>query len=146
MSDTNKIIVPVDFLQYTDNLVTFSTEIAGQLGAELFFLHVIEEADLYGGYIGPTIKYLTPEMTKQAETKMELLLSLLADTDIKCRGTVVSGDVVDSILECVKQESGDMIIIATHGRKGLEKFWLGSVAEKLIRSALCPVLSYTPPK
>lgn len=146
MNTTNKIIVPVDFLNYTDSLVEYSTNLAGKLSAELCLFHVVQESNIYNDYIGPTIKHFVPDMLKVAEEKMQKLVDRLNATGTNCTGKVTYGDVVEAIIGYAEEENGDMIILATHGRKGLEKFWLGSVAERVVRSAPCPTLTFTPDK
>lgn len=144
MNTTSKIIVPIDFLSYTNTLVEYSTAMADKLGADLCLFHVVQETNIYNDYIGPTIKHLVPEMIETAENKMRTLVDKLSSTGRNCSGKVSYGDVVEAIVSHAEEEDADMIILATHGRQGLEKLWLGSVAERVIRSAPCPTLTFSP--
>jgi nucleotide-binding universal stress UspA family protein len=61
-----------------------------------------------------------------------------------CEGKVLQGNIVDSIIKYTNDEKAELIIIGTHGRKGLEKMWLGSIAERVIKNSPCPTLTYNP--
>jgi nucleotide-binding universal stress UspA family protein len=63
-----------------------------------------------------------------------------------CSGQVKSGDVVDTVVDFARAEGADLIIIGTHGAKGLEKILLGSVAERVVKRAGCAALLYKPQK
>jgi hypothetical protein len=80
---------------------------------------------------------------------MDTLIQLTADKKNRkkfpdCTGEVITGDPVDEILECGRDKDADLIIISTHGLKGLEKILLGSVAGRVVKRAHCPVLTMNP--
>lgn len=64
----------------------------------------------------------------------------------KVGGTVLKGDTVDSIVRFAEEEKADLLIIGTHGNKGLEKILLGSVAERVLKRVHCPTLTMNPYK
>lgn len=138
------IIVPVDFLGYSDKVVDYALTIGKKLGGELHFVHVVEEANIYGDYMGPTIKHFVPKMMELAREQMDTLIKRLNDNGTQCTGKVLHGEVVEKIVTFAEEKSADMIIIGTHGRKGLTKMWLGSVAERVVKNAPCPTLTYNP--
>ncbi|WP_028583771.1 universal stress protein [Desulfogranum mediterraneum] len=147
MKPISTIVVPVDFLDYTDRLVDFAVHMAKKLDAGLRFLHVVEEVHIYGDYVGPTIEDFTVKMGDLAEEKMKNLVEANRNTCSGCEGKVARGaNVADTIIAYAKEVDGDMIIVGTHGRKGLERVWLGSVAERVVKGAPCPTLTYNPYK
>ncbi len=146
MKKIHKIIVPIDFLQHTDQLVEYAVYIAKSFGATLYFVNVVENPHLYGDYDfpPPSMVLFNTEMVKKAEEKMQQLVDKTKTAGPGCEGKVCQGVVVDAIIDYAQETDGDLIIIGTHGRKGLEKMWLGSVAERVIKRASCPTLSCNP--
>jgi len=146
MKKIHKILVPIDFLQHTDHLMEYAVYIAKSFDATLYFVNVVENPHLYGDYDfpPPSMVLFNNEMVKMAEQKMNQLVDKSRVVCPECEGKVCQGDVVDSIIAYAKDIGSDLIIIGTHGRKGLEKMWLGSVAERVIKRASCPTLSCNP--
>ena len=149
MQNIQQIIVPVDFHQHTDDLVAYAVGIASRLGAQLTFLHVAERiaemaitADVYPA----SFVALNDELFAYAQKKMEALVEDNKGACPGCTGVVVQGEVADSIVDYVKGKESDLIIIGTHGAQGIEKVMLGSVAERVLKRASCPILVYNPYK
>jgi len=145
MKPIQQIVVPVDFDQHTDTLVEFAISMAGLLSAQLHFIHVSEP---YEGYGIPLDNVAYQEIEKQiraaAEEKMVQLIAETSKKNTNCTGKVVNGDVVDEIVTYTEEEDAGMIIIGTHGTKGLKKILLGNVAERVVHRAPCPVLLFNP--
>lgn len=146
MKEIKKIIVPVDFLQYTNQISEYALYVAQKLGAAIFFAHVVEEAHVYGDFADPSLDRYERRVAENAEARMNRLVDKFKDSSPGCEGKVYRGDVTDSIITCTKEQGGDLIVIGTHGRKGLEKMWLGSVAERVVKKAPCPTLTFNPSK
>ena len=146
MQPIRKIIVPVDFLEHTDQLLEYGGYIAKTMGAALHCIHVITTPQKYAGYEVPSLSSLDREMLEIAKEQMQALIDQNRRTLPNWEGKVLKGDIVDTIIEYAQEEEGDLIIIGTHGRKGLSKMWLGSVAERVIKRAPCPTLSCNPYK
>lgn len=144
MQQIRTIIVPVDFLEHTDQLLDFAGYIAQKLGAALHCIHVVETHQKYAGYEAPSLSSLDREMAELAEQQMQLLVDKNQRTLPNWEGKVLKGDTVGTIIQYAKDEQGDLIVIGTHGRKGLSKMWLGSVAERVIKRAPCPTLTCNP--
>lgn len=135
-SEITKILVPVDFSANTEKLVDFASSIAQKFGASLSFLHIIENPAAYEGFF---VTQIEEEMRSAMVTKMNALLQSKCKD---CKGEVLIGDTVDMITTRAKEY--DMIVIGTHGYRGLEKILMGSVAERVVKYAPCPVLVYNP--
>ena len=100
----------------------------------------------FAGFAHPSFDKVEADIRSQAEQKMANLVADSCAAGLTCTGKVLTGDVVDGIIEYALDEKADLMVIGTHGTKGLEKILLGSVAERLVKKAHCPVLSFNPLK
>ena len=141
MNETIGIIVPVDFLKNADKLVDYSIKMAGKLLVSIHFIHVVTK--LIGA---PFAAEYEGRMLSDAQERMANLLKDNSERCPSCTGEVVLGEPVDKIIEIAQEKQADLIIISTHGAKGLEKILLGSVAERVLKQAHCPVLIMNPYK
>ena len=144
MKEIHKIIVPIDFLEHTDQLVEYAGYIAKRFDARLHFIHAVEPVQSYTGYEYPSFGTVDEEMAIRAENMMQEFRDKNRNTIPLSEGNVIRGDIVDSIIEYAEEHNADLIVIGTHGRKGLSKMWLGSVAERVIKKAPCPTLTCNP--
>ncbi|MDP3479605.1 MAG: universal stress protein [Desulfoprunum sp.] len=146
MQEIRKILVPVDFQQYTDELAEFAVAMANKLAAKLTFFHVVENVVIYADFIPTYLPQSNEETLTYAKKRMGTLIETSKKTWMGCTGEVSRGDVVDTIADYAKDEGMDLIIIGTHGAKGLERILLGSVAERVIKRCSCPALIFKPQK
>lgn len=144
MRDIRQIVVPVDFADHTDKLVEYAAYMAGKLSAVTHFIHVVE---FYPGNSMTTlssIQQYEERLLADVRIRMSNLLEENSERCRGCTGKVVVGDPVDTIIEYAREKDSDLIIMSTHGSKGLEKILLGSVAERVLKGAHCPVLIMNP--
>jgi nucleotide-binding universal stress UspA family protein len=144
MRDIRRIVVPVDFAYHTEELVGYAAYLAGELSAVIQFIHVVE---FYPGNSMIALPYIQQYEEKMLADVRTHMSNLLEDNSERCRGCtgeVVIGDPVEKIVEFAKAQDSDLIIMSTHGSKGLEKIMLGSVAERVLKRAHCPVLIMNP--
>lgn len=146
MQNITKIVVPVDLQQNTEKLTEFAINIAGKLDAKVSFIHVVKPLDSYAGIVHVSWDQIERELMDHAKEKIDNLVTDNKDKCAGCSGKVSYGDSVDQILAYVQEEGASMVIIGTHGRKGLEKIWLGSVASEIVKQAPCPTLLFNPYK
>ena len=149
MQNIQQIIVPVDFHQHTDELVAFAMMIANKLAAKLTFLHVSEhivEVASYSDVYPTSFAVIDEELFGYAQKKMAELVAKNKSICPGCDGVVLRGNVADGIVDYVKDKASDLIVMGTHGAKGIEKILLGSVAERVLKRASCPILIYNPYK
>jgi nucleotide-binding universal stress UspA family protein len=144
MKEVRHIIVPVDFQQHTSELAAYALEMAAKLSASVLFLHVIEQAVFTADFVPVKYHLHEEELLTHAKKKMAALVEKSKKTYAQCDGQVAKGDVVDSILEYTAEAGIDLIIMATHGARGIDKILLGSVAERIIKRATKPVLVFRP--
>jgi nucleotide-binding universal stress UspA family protein len=129
-----KILVPVDFSDSSKKALRYAIAFARQFGGELDLLYVEE--------IYPVIADLGPVAIQDlSDARGELEeLRLTIDERVRSRATVRTGLPHIVIGEVAAELGIDLIIISTHGRKGLQRMFIGSTAERVVRYAPCPVL------
>jgi nucleotide-binding universal stress UspA family protein len=145
--EVKKILVPIDFSDYSKSALKYAINFAKKFNAELYLIYVVEPIiyppDFSMGQIAiPTLdlgmdKRAFEELNKLAEK--EIPKELIANTIVK------TGKPFIEIIESAEEENIDLIIIATHGHTGMEHILFGSTAEKVVRKAPCPVLTLREP-
>lgn len=140
-----KIMVAVDFTSHSDKLVEYSISMAQALGAKVRFVHVAES---FAGYdmllVHPSFEQITTDLKHKADEIMANLIEDNKDKVSDVTGEVLIGDPADKLLEYAEGEDFDMLIVGTHGTKGLERILMGSVASKVSQNAPCPILIVNP--
>jgi universal stress protein A len=139
-----KILHATDFSKASARALNEAVELAKQNRAELAIVHVIEPTPYVAGDELGTAEIYTKleETAKQGtEASMAKLLKRLKTSKIKVQGFLLTGSAPDQIVNAAKSKKANMIVIGTHGRTGLSKLLMGSVAGKVISLATCPVLT-----
>ena len=145
MKDIEKIVVPIDLDRHTSKLVEFAVYFAGKLSASLHLIHVIENPHTGDSMLGsPSFEPLLEEQVEKARVFVGNYVEDFSETWPNIAGSVRRGEVVEEIVSCAAEENADLVIIGTHGTKGLEKILLGSVAERVVQRAHCPTLTMNP--
>ncbi|MDF1613768.1 universal stress protein [Desulfurivibrio dismutans] len=146
MDDVRKILVPVDFSANSCKIMALAASLAQRFKAELAVVFVVQSFDDYSGFFVPRepIAQFEEEMIRNAEEKMQSFIQECLAPDAQVQTRVLTGDVADSIVEHATRTGVDLIVIGTHGYRGLERVLFGSVAEKVIKRADCPVISINP--
>ncbi len=144
MNEINTILVPVDFDQHTDKLVAYALYVAKKFEANMHFFHVSEAFEGYERYEHPSFDEIEEGLRAHSQKEMNDLLERVRKEYTNCEGTVVNGDIVDEITRFAKEQNINLILIGTHGAKGLERIILGSVAERVLKGSTCPVLMFNP--
>lgn len=148
MKEIKKIMVPVDFSENSKKFLKDAIYIGEKFGATISVVFVVQSFDDYSGFFVPhmPIAEFEEEMLQGAEGKMESFLEELGEQGAALGGRVLTGDVGEEITNFAEKEGMDLIIMGTHGYKGLEKVLFGSVADKVVKTAPCPVLTINPYK
>lgn len=141
MNATKKILFPTDFSESSDAGLTLATALAREMGATMLIVHV-EEPPL--AYAGGEMYYGVPEPDTRA---LEEMLQKVRPTDpnVPYEHRLVVGSPAHAICDLADEEGVDMIVMGTHGRTGLKRLLMGSVAEHVVRWANCPVLTFKTP-
>ena len=139
------ILVPVDFSDCSLDALEYAVLVARRVGASIRLLHVLEPVS-YGLDFTLPHTAATERLRESVRQRLASLATALSGagvpTDVQLRGGLPS----DSILDAARTGPSDLIIMGTHGRRGLAHTMSGSVAEAVLRHALCPVLTVRSPK
>jgi universal stress protein A len=144
-----RILIPVDFSKPSLAALDYAITFGQPLGAELVLLHVVEPfyfSGVNGMYgVGFDTGAVSAELERAAHRQLARLTARLRSRHVPARSLVEIGPAWQVIVQTATKLSADMIIMATHGRTGLSHLLLGSVAERVVRSAPCAVLTVRPP-
>jgi nucleotide-binding universal stress UspA family protein len=137
-----KVIFPTDFSTASDASLDYATRLAKGLGARLLIVHVEEPPFAYGG---GELYYGIPEPD---QSELRRMLDNLKPTDpaVMYEHRMLVGAPADEIVALAEREGAELIVMGSHGRSGLARLILGSVAELVVRRATCPVLIVKHPK
>lgn len=148
MLPLTKILWPTDFSDASYEALRTADELALHFSAELILVHAIPPVPLIPSYDAPAgvvgISYLKEIEATAIESLDKVALERIS-AEITSRKLVVLGNPADEIVTTAHKVNADLIVIATHGLTGWRRFLFGSVAEKVIRMAPCPVLSIQVP-
>lgn len=143
----NKILVPIDFSDYSKSALKYAVNFAKVFNAEMYLIYVVEPViyppDFSMGQIA--IPSVTVEMDERAKEELTKLAQQEIPSEIKQQIIIKTGKPFVEIIETASEEDIDLIIIATHGHSGVEHILFGSTAEKVVRKAPCPVLTLREP-
>ena len=146
LNEVHKILIAVEDSRYSDRATSYGIDLAKKLKAEIALLHVNEMPVATPYVADPMLNeppIMMPEMVQAQEEASKKLLSKIADSidnEISVYTFHKIGNPKDEILLTADEWNADMIILGTHGRTGFDHFISGSVAEKVVRKARCPVL------
>jgi nucleotide-binding universal stress UspA family protein len=143
-----RILVATDFSDTADAAFDYAVELAKQLGAKVTALHAYE-LPVYGfpnGALVASVEMTTRIMTA-AQEALDAACKARANRGVEISPIVRQGVTWEEVHRVAEEIDADLIVIGTHGRKGLSRALLGSVAEKIIRTATRPVLTiHAPPE
>ncbi len=148
MAFIKKILIPTDGSEYSRYATEYAVNLCEALNAEITLVSVADiRYEMYDVYsevhaVGNVEELIREQVSRALEQHA---------AEVERRGMAVKkvlrvGDVIQEILNVIENEGIDLVVIGTHGRKGISHFLLGSTTEKLVRSAPCPVLTVRPPK
>ena len=143
MKPFKKILAAIDFSENSECACDYALTLATQFNAELTIIHVINEpVDLRGFYV-PHISFeqLEKEIEESAVKMMETFCSSKLGTFSNYKTSIVTGIPYDEIIAAAARIDASLIVLGTHGRTGLDRILFGSTAERVVRSASCPVLT-----
>ncbi|WP_319406715.1 universal stress protein [uncultured Desulfosarcina sp.] len=143
-----KILFPVDLTENSSKLLPYVLSLSEKYDSSVVLLHVVQDLNKWGKlYVPhPSMDKFQKEAIEAAKKAMQIVCDNQLQRCPNFQKIVVSGDAADEILKVIASEGIDLLIIGTHGRKGLEHVIFGSVAEKVVKNAPIPVLSINPYK
>jgi nucleotide-binding universal stress UspA family protein len=144
VSQITRILVPTDFSDTSDAALSYARTLADSLGASLHLVHVFD--DPYGDALVAEMNasvYESMRATEMTQARRRLLRRLPpADRkQFQASTAIVTGAPAEAIVDYATDRGMDLIVMGTHGRSGFAHLLLGSVAEQVVRTATCPVLT-----
>lgn len=138
-----RILVPTDFSAGSERAWAVARQLAGRLGAELILFHVAIEAPLFseGPFTMKRARSVFSAARAWANTRLGDWTAAATASGLQARSIVGTGAPHEEIIATAARERADLIVMGTQGRSGLDRALLGSVAERVIRLAPCPVLA-----
>lgn len=137
-----RILVPVDFSADSLEALAYARQLAARCGADLLLLHVAEPVYLAEPNVAAAdLTTLLDAQQRTADAQLSRISADLRKEGRRVRTLVECGVPAQVIVETADNTGTDLIILATHGRTGLSHMLIGSVAERVVRMARCPVLT-----
>jgi nucleotide-binding universal stress UspA family protein len=149
MIDLHRILVPTDFSKHSENALKYAVAFAEKFGAELHLLHVVQDLALFLPDAVTAMPPVTPpveQLTAAVRVALDRLIEEHQLQRLKVQTEVREGTPFYEIIHCAREKDVDLIVMGTHGRSGLVHVLLGSVTEKVVRKAPCPVLTVRHPE
>jgi nucleotide-binding universal stress UspA family protein len=149
VSGLRKILCPVDFSATSRQALQHAAELAQRFGAELIVLHALSDVPLASAYTGNPQTEELQTVRAWATKKLEEFTSGVATPGVAMRHELVhsselGGTAERAIVQFAEKNGVDLIVMGKHGRKALEQFFFGSVTDRVLRHARCPVLVVPP--
>jgi nucleotide-binding universal stress UspA family protein len=144
MMTVTRILVPTDFSDQSKRALDCARTLAEKFDAQIHLLTVVPDPFMLPNPTGlymPLPAGYVEGLRHDAEAHLEGLMSHAERARFRVHAAVLFGDPAIKILDYVRPESIDLIVMGTHGRGGFAHALMGSVAEKVVRSATCPVLT-----
>ncbi|MBI3756822.1 MAG: universal stress protein [Deltaproteobacteria bacterium] len=136
-----KILCPLDFSNNALAALDYAVDFARQNDGQLILLHVVDNplADQYG----PTAQNFYAEVEHALEKSKQMLADAARThaAGVLCETIAKRGNPYEEIIDLANAQQADLIVMSTHGRTGPQRLLIGSVAEKVVRTAPCPVLT-----
>ena len=146
MKQVQKVLFPIDFTSPFESMVPWVSMFAEKFGATVYVLFVTQDLSNFSTFFVPhgNIQSFQEEAVASARKKMDAVVKQSFKDFPKLETRVEVGAAAEKILDLARKEQIDLIIMGVHGRKGLDRAIFGSVADKVVQSAPCPVLTVHP--
>ncbi len=138
---TQRILCPTDFSHFTDAALSYASSLAAESGATLYIVYVDEFREAGAALGEPPFAYTAPlVVADRSDLRRQLKQVRPTLLHVKCEHRYLEGIPVREIVAFAEREQIDLIVMGSHGRTGLSRIVMGSVAEGVARRASCPVL------
>ena len=141
----SRILVPTDFSAPSDAAFEYARILAAKFGSSLQILHVIDDPTAESAFVAdgfaPSTEGIRTSLLESAHARLERSMNLVDRSRYHAHAEVVLGLPAASIVEYATATGSGLIVMGTHGRTGLAHLLMGSVAEQVVRTASCPVLT-----
>ena len=150
MQSVNSVLTPIDFSHNADTILRAAIFVAKTFQAELHIVFVVQNFEDYSGFFVPPVHLpnLEEELYASAQQQMDAFIAdhrhLCEEAGVSFVSKVLAGDVGEEVVKYAGEKGIQLIVMGTHGYKGLERIMFGSVAEKIVKTAPCAVLTLNP--
>jgi nucleotide-binding universal stress UspA family protein len=146
MQNIDKILFPIDFAEDFETLLPWVATLVAKFDATLYVLFVAQDLADFSSFHVPhrNLQQFQEEVLEAAKKKMEATAKEEFSGFKKVEARVAQGSPADKIIDTARTEGVNLIVMGTHGRQGLERAIFGSVCDKVVQSAPCPVLTINP--
>ncbi|MFZ7110681.1 MAG: universal stress protein [Desulfatiglandales bacterium] len=146
MVEIRRILFPVDFTVNSSKILPYVLSLSEKYEAVIYLLHVIEDFAEWGGFYIPhiPIKRFHEEALKGAQKTLDEICEEQLQNCPGFQKRIVFGDPAPEILKSIESEGVDLVIMGTHGSKGLDHVFFGSAAETVVKKSPVPVLTVNP--
>jgi nucleotide-binding universal stress UspA family protein len=144
-----KIMSPTDFSEPSNLALEAAIELAGHFSSELLLVHVVAPlsvAPTMTGHSAISLSEVMNEMRTSTDNLLNHMIENKIPDHIKASSQLLEGLPAEEISTCVKEENVDLIVISSHGKSGWKRLMFGSVTDKVMRIAACPVMIISPHK
>ncbi len=139
-----KILVPLDGSEYADRALNYAIELAKKFQSEILLVHVVPTTSAFmagsGALDAPLVTDLSNHLEESGRSLLASAEGRLGDASVKTSTRIVSGNPANEILRIAKDEKADLIVMGDRGLGAVERFFLGSVSDKVSSHSACPVL------
>lgn len=144
-ANVGHILVPHDFSETGEHALTFALDLAQPLGARVTVLHVYEVPAFAFPEMPVETSDLTGQIERASQSALDSVVTRAQRPGVDVRALLREGTVWSEIQLAAGETRADLVVMGTHGRSGLSRALLGSVTEKVVRTAPCPVLTVRGP-
>lgn len=139
-----RLLVPLDGSPFAASVVPLALDLARRADGEVRFVVVTPPPPVSDGTVTVLNPSLAPSMRTENRRYLDDLLAREASKGVKMSSELLDGPVVDTLADAIRAHNSDLVVLATHGRGGFSRFWLGSTATGLIRQSPAPLLLLRP--
>mgnify|MGYP000179114968 CR=1 FL=1 len=137
----DRILVPTDGSTETERAVEHAAELAAAHDAELHGVYVVNSSTFAGLHMETSWEGVDEVLREEGESALERVEAIAAEYGVECSSRLLDGSPSKCIVEYAEREDCDLVVMGTHGRGGIDRLLLGSVAEGVVRACSVPVLT-----
>jgi nucleotide-binding universal stress UspA family protein len=136
-----RVVVPLDGSECADKAFGVAVDLAKLHGSQIAACSIVDPVLVVGSTPpSPAMDVVLTDMQNEAHRRIDDAVERAREAGVAARGEVITGVAFERILDFAKRNAADVIVMGTHGREGLPRFFMGSVAEMVLRKSSCPVL------
>jgi nucleotide-binding universal stress UspA family protein len=140
MEKVKNILIPTDGSDCSLRAAELGTSLAKMLGAKILVIYVIDTVILAEITKGAEEEVIEKELKEKGERYLKYIIKLAEKEGLKAEAILAKGEPHDQIIHYARSKGAELIVMGTYGRRGAERILIGSVAERVIEYAPCPVL------